>query len=65
MENNGIDPINDKIITLIIRDEAYLNHKFSKDWSYHDYRDGEVDDYLEACKKLTDLFIMFLEWGKL
>ena len=27
LENNGIDPINDKIITLIIRDEAYLNHK--------------------------------------
>ena len=34
--------------------------KFSKNWSYHDYRDGEVDDYLEACKKkLTDLGYYF------
>ena len=42
-----------KFVILIVRDSEYLDKKFKKDWSYHNYRDGNVDDYILACEELT------------
>ena len=51
-----------KFVTLIVRDKAYLNKYyntinkyFKKDWSYHDYRDGNIDNCVPACEELTKL----------
>ena len=47
---------NPKFVLLFVRDEAYLNVFFkNKDWSYHNYRDCEIENYIEACDKLTEL----------
>jgi putative glycosyltransferase (TIGR04372 family) len=55
---------NDKIVCLIVRDSAYLNKFFPfKDWSYHNYRDCEIDNYLKACKKLSDLGYFVFRMG--
>ena len=44
---------NDKIICLNIRDKSYLNSFESKtDWSYHDYRNSNSDNFLESIKWL-------------
>ena len=55
---------NDKIICLIVRDSSYLNKFFPfKDWSYHNYRDCDIDNYLDACKKLSDLGYFVFRMG--
>jgi len=36
------------------RDSAYLDEVYpQRDWSYHDYRDSDIKNYLEAAKELT------------
>ena len=43
-----------KIVILLVRDSAYLDSIYKyKDWSYHNYRDGNIDDYIPACEELT------------
>jgi putative glycosyltransferase (TIGR04372 family) len=48
-----------EFIFLIVRDSAYKNsvggryHK-NKDWSYHDYRNSEIDSYKDAVRYLID-----------
>ena len=42
-----------KFAIIIVRDSEYLNKKFKKNWSYHDYRDGNINDYILACEELT------------
>lgn len=43
-----------KIILLMVRDSSYLSKiDKNKDWSYHNYRDGNIDDYIPACEELT------------
>jgi len=42
---NGIDIKN--IVCLIVRDSQYLKKTFpSQDFSYHDYRDCDIDNYM-------------------
>lgn len=46
---------NFKFVTLIIRDKAYLKKIFKRDYSYHDYRNGNIEDYDAACQALTQI----------
>ena len=49
-------PKDAKFICLVVRDSAYLNrHKeFSlRDWSYHNYRDGNIENYVLAAEELA------------
>ena len=43
-----------KFVCLTVRDSAYLKHYLKNDdYSYHDYRDSDINDYLEACNLLS------------
>ena len=45
-----------KFICLTVRDSAYLNRdkEFSlRDWSYHNYRDGNIENYVLAAEELA------------
>jgi len=43
-----------KFVLLFVRDKAYLNNIFkNKNWNYHNYRDCNIDNYIEACEELT------------
>jgi putative glycosyltransferase (TIGR04372 family) len=45
---------NDKFICLMNRDSSYLAKTFpGVDWSYHNYRDSKIDNYLLAAETLT------------
>jgi putative glycosyltransferase (TIGR04372 family) len=44
----------DKFICFHARDSAYLSQTVhSQDWSYHDYRDSDIRNYVSACEELT------------
>jgi putative glycosyltransferase (TIGR04372 family) len=62
---------NIKFVIMIVRDSSYLNNYFNhvnkmnaKDWSYHNFRDGNVDDYLPACEELTKLGYYVFRMGQ-
>jgi putative glycosyltransferase (TIGR04372 family) len=63
----GINP-EDKFVCLIVRDSAYLekqkkeNHS-GVDWSYHDYRDTEIDDYTLAAQYLVEQGYFVIRMG--
>ena len=43
-----------KFICLMVRDSAYLKHRHpEKNWSYHNYRNYEIDNFYEAAEALT------------
>ena len=45
---------NDKFICLMNRDSSYLAKTYpGVDWSYHNYRDSKIDNYLLAAETLT------------
>jgi putative glycosyltransferase (TIGR04372 family) len=46
----------DKFVCLAVRDGAYQQQKISsryRDWSYHDYRNQDIDNYILAAEELT------------
>ena len=48
-------PDKSKIVCVFARDSAYLYMKDGlRDWSYHDYRDTEIDDYKLAAQYLVE-----------
>jgi putative glycosyltransferase (TIGR04372 family) len=48
-------PNNMKYICFHSRDSAYLDRvKSESDWSYHDYRDSDIKNYLPAAESMTD-----------
>ena len=56
-------PIKKKIVCLIVRNDAYckspfneskLNKEFVKDWSYHNYRDCNVESFKLAYEFLAN-----------
>lgn len=50
LKRNKID-INKKIVCLHVRDNLYLKKKYPlKDFSYHDYRDFELDHFQKLCE---------------
>lgn len=59
----GIGP-NDKYVCLNVRDGAYLNaHLKDKDWSYHDFRDADIDNYKSAALELAERGLFVLRMG--
>ena len=51
---HGITP-DDKIVCLHVRDSHYLAQKFpSNDFTYHDYRDADINTYQAAVEHLTE-----------
>ena len=57
--------INQKFVLLIIRDPAYLNSLFNKNWSYHDSRNINLHNIVEACSVLTSLGYYIFRMGSL
>lgn len=58
----------DKIVCLIVRDNAYLEAKYSKnnfDWSYHAYRDCNIENYKLACEYLVSKGYKVFRMGKI
>jgi putative glycosyltransferase (TIGR04372 family) len=47
-------PSDSKFVCLLVRDAAYLDSLFNDtDWSYHSYRDCNIQNYLLAANELT------------
>ena len=47
---------NDKFVCIIARDSAYKDKINSRrDWSYHNYRDSDIDNYKDAAFQLANL----------
>lgn len=56
----------DKIVCFCVRDNAYLRTTFpADDWSEHDHRDSEVQDYVMAAKALESQGYKVLRMGKI
>ncbi len=47
-------PHGSEFVCLIVRDAAYLDAHQPKDWSYHNYRDTDVKNYVLAAEELAD-----------
>ena len=48
-------PIDAKFVCLNVRDNAYLDEKFPNyDWSYHNYRDSDIQNYVFAAESLAE-----------
>jgi len=63
MRKLGI-PINSKIICLIVRDAEYLNYFYSaNDWSYHNHRDSNIQDYRLAIETLANRGYYIIRMG--
>lgn len=59
----GIPP-NTDFVCLTVRDSAYLASQFPhKDWSYHNYRDSEIADYVLAAEALANDDIYVVRMG--
>jgi len=50
-------------VCLIVRDDAYLEAHQSKDWSYHNYRDSDIQNYVLAAEELADRGYFVLRMG--
>lgn len=47
-------PKGESYVCLIVRDDKYLTSKiYTKDWSYHNYRDSDSDNYVLAVEELA------------
>ena len=55
----------DKIVFLAVRDSAYLKKEFpNNDWSYFDYRDWNINNFVVGCEYLSDLGYKVFRVGK-
>src|SRR3990167_10271292 len=62
----NVDTNKDKIICIFARDSQYLTNTFPENnWSHHDYRDMDIDTYLEAIKYLCDQGYKVFRLGKI
>lgn len=51
-------------VCLIVRDSAYLQqHQASYDWSYHNYRDSHISNYVAAAEALADRGVFVIRMG--
>ena len=50
-------------ICLAIRDSAYLDARPGKDWSYHNYRDCNIQNYVLAAESLANLGYYVVRMG--
>jgi putative glycosyltransferase (TIGR04372 family) len=55
-----------QFICLAVRDDRYLNEFLpQKNWSYHDFRDSNIQDYLQMAEYLTQKGFFVIRMGKL
>jgi putative glycosyltransferase (TIGR04372 family) len=57
-------PKNSKIVCLLVRDSSYLFTKFGPGYEYHNYRDCNVNNYLEAAEELSKLGYFIVRMGE-
>lgn len=50
-------------VCLIVRDSAYLDAHQPKDWSYHNYRDSDIRNYVLAAEALADRGYFVIRMG--
>ena len=58
----GIPP-GSPFVCLIIRDSAYLDAHQPGEWSYHNYRDSDIQNYVLAAEKLADRGYFVIRMG--
>lgn len=64
LNSHGIDS-RERIITMLLRDSKYLTEEFESDnFSYHDYRDVNTDQYGLAISSLVNLGYVVIRMGK-
>lgn len=56
-------PVGAPFVCLIVRDSAYLDSHQAKDWSYHNYRDSNIQNYVLAAEELADRGYFVLRMG--
>ena len=55
--------LNDKFVCLNVRDEAYLNKVLPGNWTYHNHRNSDINDYIKTAEKLADLGYFVFRMG--
>lgn len=50
-------------VCLIVRDSAYLDAHQQGDWSYHNYRDSDIQNYILAAEELADRGYFVIRMG--
>jgi len=59
----------DPFVCLLVRDSAYLSkdpkHSNTHNYSYHNYRDTDIFDYIDAIEWLADKEIMVIRMGRI
>jgi len=58
-------PKNSKIVCLLVRDSSYLLKKFGPGYEYHNFRDSNVNNYIEAAEELTKLGYYVVRMGEM
>lgn len=54
------------IVCLMVRDSAYLHQEFpDTDWSYHNYRDADIENYMKSAKFLAEQGYYVLRMGSI
>jgi putative glycosyltransferase (TIGR04372 family) len=54
-------------VCLLARDSAYLEDEFGhigRDWTYHSYRNSDIDTYIDAMEWLANQGVLVLRMGK-
>jgi len=53
-----------RFVCLTVRDSTYLQSTRPEiDWSYHNYRDSRIEEYIEACEMLADMGYFVFRMG--
>lgn len=57
-------PVDSPFVCLNIRDSAYMSTRMSLvDWSYHDYRDSDIQNYVLAAEELAERGYFVIRMG--
>ena len=56
-------PAHAPFVCLIVRDSAYLDAHSPGDWSYHNYRDSDIQNYVLAAEELADRGYFVIRMG--
>ena len=57
-------PTDAKIVLLTVRDDAYLDKiQPSNDWSYHNYRDSDINNFIKASEELANRGFYVIRMG--
>ena len=67
MDNDDvISTDRDKFVCLIVRDREYLEKTYpGRNWSYHNFRDTNVENYREAVIALVEKGYFVFRMGKI